>query len=448
MSDAAFTPPHSMEAEQSLLGGLLLENWALDVVADMVADGDFYVHGHRLIWGAVVDLVGRGQPADVITVFERLQSIGKAEDVGGIQYLNALAQSVPSAANARAYANIVRRHALLRQMIVIGGELIDAARKAPAGDGAIEEMVNDFAQRLLALRDGASSDEPVHLATVLPAFIDELNARAEGKIDAIATGLHDVDRLLSDGLRRGELVVIGARPSMGKSALMLTVARNVAKAGPVLVCSMEDSEHMLVARQVAAAGRVNLADIRRPPQAGQAADRMWSGVSDGVDMLAPLRLFIDDTPGLNLHQVRRKALQVKRREGGLLLLVLDYLQLMEGNGETRAHELATIARGLKRLAKELDCSVLVLSQLSREADKLEGPPRLDHLAESGGIEQAADIIGLLWREARRKPKPDNKHKAQIEFAKQKNGPTDTVQLWFDGATQRFEDAVVEAGDAY
>lgn len=448
MTVEAAVPPHSMEAEQSLLGGLLLENWAVDVVADMVADGDFYVNGHRLIWCAVVDLVGRGQPADVITVFERLQSIGKAEDVGGIQYLNALAQSVPSAANARAYANIVRRHALLRQMIVIGGELGAAARKAPAHDGAIEELVNDFSQRLLALRDGASSDEPVHLATVLPAFIDELNARAEGKVDAIATGLHDVDRLLSDGLRRGELVVIGARPSMGKSALMLTVARNVAKAGPVLVCSMEDSEHMLVARQVAAAGRVNLADIRRPPPAGSAADRMWSGVSDGVDTLAPLRLFIDDTPGLNLHQVRRKALQVKRREGGLLLLVLDYLQLMEGNGETRAHELATIVRGLKRLAKELDCSVLVLSQLSREADKLEGPPRLDHLAESGGIEQAADIIGLLWREARRKPKPDNKHKAQIEFAKQKNGPTDTVQLWFDGATQRFEDAVVEAGDAY
>lgn len=448
MTAPAAVPPHSMEAEQSLLGGLLLENWALDAACETVGPDDFYVHGHRLIWGAVVDLVGCGQPADVITVFERLQSRGQDDDVGGIQYLNALAQSVPSAANARAYASIVRRHSLLRQMIRIGGELTDAAQKAPAREGAIEELVNDFAQRLLALRDGASSDEPVHLASVLPAFIDELSARAEGKIDAIATGLHDVDRLLSDGLRRGELVVIGARPSMGKSALMLTVARNVAKAGPVLVCSMEDSEHMLVARQVAAAGRVNLADIRRPPPAGAAADRMWSGVSDGVEMLSPLRLFVDDTPGLNLHQVRRKALQVKRREGGLLLLVLDYLQLMEGQGETRAHELATIARGLKRLAKELDCSVLVLSQLSREADKLEGPPRLDHLAESGGIEQAADIIGLLWREARRKPKPDNKHKAQIEFAKQKNGPTDTVQLWFDGATQRFEDAVMEAGDAY
>lgn len=446
MTPAAVVPPHSVEAEQSLLGGVMVDNAAFDLVGDAVSEADFYDGAHRVVWRAITALVGSGRPADVITVFEWVQAREELDESRGLAYLHALAMSVPSGRNARAYAAIVRRHSLARQVIALGGELRDAAREAAGREGAVEDVVNDFAQRLLALRDGAASEEPVALSKVLPEFIDELTARSDGKVDAISTGLTDVDRLLADGMRRGELVVIGARPSMGKSALMLNLARHVAKSGPVLVCSMEDSEHMLVARQVAAAGRVNLADIRRPPQPGPAADRMWTGVSDGVEALTPLRMYIDDTPALGINQVRRKALQVKRREGDLLLVVLDYLQLMEGRGETRAYELAEISRGLKKLAKELDCAVLLLSQLNREADKLDGPPRLDHLSESGGIEQAADIIGLLWREARRKPKPDNKHQAQIEFAKQKNGPTGTVQLWFDGATQRFEDAIGGDGD--
>lgn len=440
-------PPHNAEAEQSLLGCALNDAMALDAV-DVVQPADFYFVAHRVIWQTMLDLHAKQRPVDVITVRDAIDPQWADEEQCKLPYLNAMAMSVWAARHWQAYAQIVRRYSLARQVIAMSSDMAEAAYGIRAREGEVEDLVNDFAQRLLALRDGAASDEPALLQEVLPAFIDELNARAEGKVDAIPTGLHDVDRLLADGVRRGELVVIGARPSMGKSALMLTVARNVSKAGPVLVCSMEDSEHMLVARQVSAAGRVNLADIRRPPSSGGAADRMWTGVSEGVEALTPLRMFIDDTPGLNLHQVRRKALQVKRREGDLLLVVVDYLQLMEGEGETRAHTLATIARGLKRLAKELNCAVLVLSQLSREADKTDGPPRLDHLAESGGIEQAADIIGLLWREARRKPKPDNKHQAQIEFAKQKNGPTDTVQLWFDGATQRFEDAIAGGGDGY
>lgn len=448
MSEAPQVPPHSVEAEQSILGGLMVDNASFDMVCDTLSEADFYDGGHRAVWRAASFLIGSGRPADVVTVFEWMQARSELDEERGLAYLNALAMSVPSGANARAYAAIVRRHSLARQVMALGGELREAARRAAGAEGAVEDLVNEFAHKLLALRDGAASDEPVALRQVLPPFIDELNARAEGKVDAIGTGLTDVDRLLADGMRRGELVVIGARPSMGKSALMLNLARHVAKAGPVLVCSMEDSRQMLVARQVAAAGKVNLADIRRPPAAGSAADRMWAGVSDGVEALTPLRMFVDDTPALSLNQARRKALQVKRREGDLLLVVLDYLQLMEGRGETRANELAAIARGLKQMAKEMNCAVLVLSQLSREADKSDGPPRLDHLAESGGIEQAADIIGLLWREARRKPKPDNKHQAQIEFAKQKNGPTGTVQLWFDGATQRFEDALAGGDDAY
>lgn len=439
------TPPHSLEAEQGVLGAVLMDNNAFDAAADVLVADDFFRRENRMVWEVIAVLMAQSKPADVVTVHDALQARHKEFGDDALSYLHAMAWSVPGAANVRAHAAIVKRHALARRVMVLGREMDLAASKVGASPGALEELVNHYAQQLLALQDGASGDEPRPIERLLPPWIDELTARSEGKIDAIGTGLNDVDRLLSGGLRRGELTVIGARPSMGKSALMLTIARNVAPSGPVLVCSLEDSEHMLVSRQVAAAGRVNLADIRRPPEPGRAADAMWAGVSDGVEQLQALRLFIDDQAALNIHQVRRKALQVRRREGDLLLVVVDYLQLMEGAGETRAHALASIARGLKQLAKELKCSVLVLSQLSRDADKMEGPPRLDHLAESGGIEQTADNIGLLWREARRKPKPDNKHKAQIEFAKQKNGPTDTVRLWFDGATQRFADALQEDG---
>ena len=279
---------------------------------------------------------------------------------------------------------------------------------------------------------------------MLPRWLDDLNDRAEGKTDAIPLGYPDLDRRMAGGARRGELVVIGARPSMGKSAFVLRVARTVAKLGPVLKLSMEDSTGMLVSRHVAAAGRVNLADVRSPQHAPAS---MWEGVSDGVEELQHLHLYINDQPALELHDVRRKALQVKGRAGDLMLIIVDYLQLMEGDGESRAQELTRIARGLKRLAKELNCVVLVLSQLSREADKTAAPPRLDHLAESGGIEQAADIIGLLWREGRAKPRPGNEHAAQVELVKNKNGATCTVKLQFFGTTQRFEDAYTEEAHA-
>jgi replicative DNA helicase len=299
-------------------------------------------------------------------------------------------------------------------------------------------LIDRTALQLLDLQQGAPDEAPTLIGALLPRWLDELNDRADGKTDAIPLGYRDLDRKMAGGARRGELVVIGARPSMGKSAFALRVARTVAGLGPVLKLTMEDSASMLVSRHVAAAGRVNLADIRSPQHAPES---MWTGAAEAVDQLKPLKLYVDDRPALELKDVRRKALQVKGREGDLLMILVDYLQLMEGDGESRAQELTKIARGLKRLAKELNCVVLVLSQLSREADKTDSPPRLDHLAESGGIEQAADVIGLLWREARRKPKPGNEHAAQVELVKNKNGATCTVHLEFFGATQQFEDSL-------
>jgi replicative DNA helicase len=222
---------------------------------------------------------------------------------------------------------------------------------------------------------------------------------------------------------------------MGKSAFTLGLVRAVAVVGPVLVCTLEDSNSMLISRQVASAGRANLADIRSPQHAPES---MWAAVTDAVSELGPMRIYVDDQAGLSLQQVVQKARYVQSKEAGLAMVVVDYLQLMDDAGESRAYELANITRGLKRMAKELDCVVVLLSQLSREADKTNVPPRLDHLAESGAIEQASDIVGLLWRESRRSPKPGNENTAQLELVKNKNGPTKTVQLFFDGARQRFD----------
>ena len=433
-------PPHSAEAEQSVLGAMLLDNRAFDRVGDTLQASDFYLHQHRLIFTACAELIHASRPADVITVLDRLQAQGKCDDAGGMAYLNDLVSSVASAGNVGAYAGIVQQRSVCRRLLQVAMDLATEARAAAGPQGDVAGLIDRTAVRLLDLQQSTNDGDPVLIGNLLPGWIDALNERAEGKTDAIPMGFVDIDRKMAGGMRRGELIVIGARPSMGKSAFALRVARHVAGLGPVLKCTMEDSASMLVSRHVAAAGRVNLADIRAPQGAPEA---MWTGVSDGLEALTPLRLYIDDRPALELKDVRRKALQVKGREGDLLLVLVDYLQLMEGDGESRAQELTKVARGLKRMAKELKCAVMVLSQLSREADKTEMPPRLDHLAESGGIEQAADVIGLLWREARRKPKPGNEHNAQVELVKNKNGATATVQLQFFGATQRFEDAYAD-----
>ncbi len=433
-------PPHSVEAEQSVLGALLLDNATFDAVGDALAEADFYRLEHQLIFGAIARLVMAGRPADVVTVHDALTE-REREQVGGIQYVNALAASVATAQHAGAYAAIVRQRSVCRRVIAVADALAAEAWACGAADAdraAIVGAIDAAMLQLLALMGGERQGEPRQMVELLPGWLDALSARADGVSDAIPTGFRDIDRLMGGGPRRGDLIVIGARPSMGKSALSLGWSRSVAAVGPVLMLSMEDSDQMLVSRHVAAQGRVNLADIRNP---ARAPDSMWERVTEATHTLSHLPLYIDDQASLRLADVRRKAMATKRRAGGdLLLVIVDYAQMMEGEGQTRAEALANVARGLKRLAKELGCVVGLLSQLSREADKLNGPPRMEHLKESGGIEEAADVVGLLWREARRNPKPDNKHTAQVEFVKHKNGPTDTVHLWFDGETQRFEDA--------
>lgn len=425
-------PPHSIEAEQSVLGGLLLDNRAWDRAGALLVEADFYSHDHRLIWAAIAALINANKPADVITVDEQIKRAGPKADVGGLQYLNALAGSVPSASNMKRYAEIVRERSMQRQLITAASELADRAWRVQPQQ--ISELIDKSVTALLGLQQAQQASEPAALDALLPPFIDGLQDLAEGRNPAIATGLHAIDRLTAGGGRPGELWVIGARPSMGKTALVLHLSRAVGEQHGVLMLTQEDSNNSLVGRHVAAAGRVNLSKVRRPDPRD---DALWAGLSDGVERLSPLRIWLDDQTSLTIGDVRRKVQQVKRRDASLVLVIVDYLQLMEGEGDNRNQELGRISNGLKKTAKELGVWIVLLSQLNREADKRSGPPQMADLRDSGDIEGAADLIGLLHREWRRKPTEENKHWAQLHIAKHKNGPTDTLSLYFDGETQQF-----------
>lgn len=420
-------PPHSHEAEQGLIGSVLIDNAAFDRVADLISGEHFYRLEHRTIWSTLSAQIMKHRTADVLTVF----------DAGGhdMAYLVALSQCVPSAANAQRYARIVYGHWRERKLIELGDAMCTDAYAAPES-GPIEERIDEAVTKLLAVSAARDEREPRPVTEILGPWCDRLNDAASGNGElGILTGLKAIDRLTAGGMRRGELWVIGARPSMGKSAMALTISRNVAQQRRVLFLSQEDSADTLVSRLVASAGRVNLAHLRNPVGA---PDDMWSGVADGVDQLRPLDMLVDDQAGLTLMDVRRKIQQAKRR-GGVDLVVVDYLQLMQGKAETRNRELGDIANGLKTAAKDFAVCIVLLSQLNRKADERSGPPQMSDLRESGDIEGAADFIGLLYREWMRKPTEENKHFAELNVCKQKNGPTDTVRLFFDGRHQLFGD---------
>ncbi len=436
-------PPHSVEAEQSVLGGLLLDNLAWDRAADLLTDGDFYRFEHRLIFSAISTLVATSRPADVITVFEQLQSLGRADDSGGLAYLNALAQSVPSAANMRRYAEIVRERAVLRKLIAASDEIATQAFN-PQGRGA-GQILDEAETKIFRIGEETSRQRQGfqkidQLMVALLDRVNELHENGAEDVTGVRTGFFDLDRMTA-GLQKGDLIVLAARPSMGKTAFALNMAEHVSvqEGLPVLVFSMEMGASQLALRLVGSLGRIDQQRLRT----GKLAGDEWTRLAEAVDRLKQAQVFIDETPALTAAELRARARRMARQFGGTLgLIVIDYLQLMSGNSsseENRATEIGEISRGLKALAKELQCPVVALSQLNRSVEsRTDKRPMMSDLRESGAIEQDADVIMFIYRDEYYNKDSKEPGVAELIIGKQRNGPVGTVKLTFLKPQTKFE----------
>ncbi len=448
-------PPHSVEAEQSVVGGLLLDNGAWDRIGDLLSDSDFYRYEHRLIYETIAALINATKPADVITVFEQLQRLGKAEDCGGLVYLNALAQSVPSAANIRRYAEIVRERSVLRKLVAASDEIATSAFN-PQGR-PVSQILDDAEGKIFRIgEEGSRSRQGFQsmdqLVVALIDRVNELHENGAEEVTGVRTGFYDLDRLTA-GLQAGDLIVLAARPSMGKTALALNIAEHVAvrEGLPVVVFSMEMGASQLALRMVGSLGRIDQQHLRT----GALRDDEWGRLSEAVEKLAKVSLFIDESGSLSPTELRARARRQARQCGKLGLIVVDYLQLMSGSDasgeENRATVIGEISRALKSLAKELQCPVLALSQLNRSVEsRTDKRPLMSDLRESGAIEQDADVIMFIYRdEYYTKDACKEPGIAEIIIGKQRNGPTDTFKLTFLKPLTKFDNlAPGSAGSDY
>ena len=445
-------PPHSIEAESSVLGGLLLDNGAWDRVADLLGEGDFYRYEHRLVYEAISGLVNASRPADVITVFEHLRSLGKAEEVGGLGYLNSLAQYVPSAGNIRRYAEIVRERSILRKLVSASDEIATNAFN-PQGR-PVAAIVDEAEQKIFNIGEQGSRMKRGFQAmdTLVVDLLDRVQEMADNPNDVtgVPTGFYDLDRMTA-GFQAGDLIVLAARPSMGKTALAINIAENVAlqEGLPVAVFSMEMGAAQLALRLVGSLGRIDQQHLRT----GALKDDEWGRLTEAIEKLRTISLHIDESAGLTSSELRANARRLARQCGQLGLIVVDYLQLMSGSAsgdENRATELGEISRGLKMLAKELKCPVIALSQLNRSVEtRPDKRPMMSDLRESGAIEQDADIIMFIYRdEYYTKDACKEPGVAEVIIAKQRNGPTGTVKLAFLKPITKFENLASGGGGDY
>ena len=437
-------PPHSVEAEQSVLGGLLIDNMAWDRAGDQVSEGDFYRFEHREIFSAIAGLINGSKPADVITVFEQLQSNGKAEACGGLAYLNALAQSVPSAANLRRYAEIVRERAILRKLISASDEIATNAFN-PQGR-AVSQILDEAEGKIFKIGEEGSRNKQgfIGIDKLTAQLIDRVNELHENgaeEVTGVRTGFFDLDRMTA-GLQKGDLIILAARPSMGKTALAINIAEAVAvnEGLPVLVFSMEMGAAQLALRMIGSLGRIDQSGLRT----GKLRDDEWGRLAEAAERLSKAQLFIDESPALNPAELRARSRRMARQFGGTLgLIVVDYLQLMSGtgksDGENRATEISEISRGLKALAKELQCPVIALSQLNRSVEtRTDKRPMMSDLRESGAIEQDADVIMFIYRDDYYNKESKEPGVAEIIIAKQRNGPTGMFKLTFLKPLTKFD----------
>jgi replicative DNA helicase len=425
--------PQAVEAEQSVLGALLLDNDAIDRIGDLRAE-HFFRGDHRAIFVELVSLISAGTGADVMTVFERLQAKGRAQDVGGLPYLNDLASNTPSAANITRYADIVRDRAQKRGLLALSHEIQDSVCTTP--DSAAV-LIDRASSKLEKLGESVVRSEPVKAAQALVDCITHMEKQAEGLIKPVATGLADLDRKLGGGFRAGNLVVVAGRPGMGKTAFSLTVASNVAESAPVLFLSMEMTNIELSQRLLSAQGRISISKVLNP---GSMDNDDWSRVTLASQRIAELELHVDDQPGLTLLEVRNKARSMKRKYG-LGMLVVDYLGLMEtADEERRDLQIGAITKGLKNLAKELEIPVILLSQLNRGLENRPNKrPLPADLKDSGDIEADADTILFLYRDEQYNPDTTDRGICEVICAKQRQGETGTVGMAFIGEQTRFAD---------
>jgi replicative DNA helicase len=434
-------PPHSVEAEQSLLGGLLIDNTAWDRLGGVLNDKDFYRPEHALIYKVITRLVGDNHPADVITVHDAIKS-EQGGDLVSVDYLNSLAQNTPSSANIKGYADIVRDRSILRRLIEVSDSIVNSAF-VPEGR-SVRTLLDEAESRILQIgEDGSRKADYLEIEPLLRsvvARIDELYNRQGGSdITGIATGFIDLDKQTS-GLQKGDLVIVAGRPSMGKTALALNIAENVALSEglPVVIFSMEMSGEQLASRLLGSVGRVDQSRMRT----GKLQDDEWPRVTDAIARLSNTQILIDETGALSSLELRARARRIARNFGGTLgLVVIDYLQLMSGSGqENRATEISEISRSLKSLAKELQCPVVALSQLNRGLEQRPNKrPIMSDLRESGAIEQDADVIMFIYRDEVYHPDTTtDKGMAEIIIGKQRNGPIGTVRLSWQGPYTKFD----------
>jgi len=449
-TDLLKIPPHSIEAEQSVLGGLMLDNHAWEKIADRVAEEDFYRYDHRLIFRAIADLAEGDSPLDIVTLSEWLGKRGNLEDAGGFAYLGTMAKDTPSAANIRAYADIVRERSILRQLIQIGTNIADSAFNP--GERSSKALLDEAESAVFKIAEqGAKQGQNFKpIKSLLKGTLERIHilGKSDSTLTGLPTGYPDLDTMTS-GFQKGDLIIVAGRPSMGKTTLAMNFAEYIAlknkddkKDGddpkPVAIFSMEMPAEQLVLRMIASMSRTNQTSLRT----GNINEPDWPRIAQTVEMFSKASLFIDDSPALSPTEVRARARRLAREHGSLDLIVIDYLQLMQGSSgknENRSSEISEISRSLKSLAKELKVPIIALSQLNRSLEQRPNKrPVMSDLRESGAIEQDADIIIFIYRDEVYNPESTDKGVAEIIIAKQRNGPIGTVRLTFIGQHSRFD----------
>ena len=441
MEDINRIPPHSVESEQSILGSIILDKDAIITVAETINPSDFYKEAHKIIYESMLSLNSNNEPIDLITLIEELRKEGHLDNIGGISYLTSLSTIVPTTSNVKYYANIVKEKSVMRQLIKASNEIINLGYDAST---YVQEILNKAEKNIFDISQEKSGDDIQPINAVLQDTFDMIEKLCTEKkeVTGITTGFKDLNKKIN-GLQRTDLILLAARPAMGKTAFSLNLVQNAALKGDasVAVFSLEMSKEQLVQRMLSAQSNVELSKIKT----GTLGESDWPRIIDGMAVLSEAKIFIDDTPGIKISEIRSKCRRLKM-EKGLDLILIDYLQLMEGEGknENRQQEIAKISRSLKILAKELDCPVVALSQLSRSPElRKDHRPILSDLRESGSIEQDADIVMFLYRDEYYHDDSEKKNIGEVIVAKNRHGETGNVELVWFGQVQKFADKVRE-----